>query len=438
MEIKNVEIKPMYDVDIPHHLKPTLRVCVEILYTYSQEMVLDIYGNLCINGTILSPIKIDNYGENGEEKLVPAFPSEVKTDINDTLIRLKGYAELDKESIDFIEKSRSVDKNKNVNFSVSLTVSYLENRALTSYVVGYKLDENDNKSIFKKYKQDIIQNIKSQYMSTPYEIQETDISFLLYTRPINGKDYRSKRDNLHLISGNYDKGKGEYIAHNRITRSFPCTIKLSDWVNDYAPKLGIGEFLILEVPIKFPDSNNKLEDNAETELKNALTLMSNAEKAFYNMDPPSVISNCRQAVEGLSIFMVNKKFKNKDQLTDWQNDAMEKIIRLSGKYLGNLKSFNKKYNDKQQKENLNGMEGKDKQDKDIDSKDNNSKIKSGWVGIFGFLSFMSHDQTQNDGTVHSLILPDRYDAEAALFFTKVFLKFVAELMYNEDKKDKQH
>ncbi len=127
------------------------------------------------------------------------------------------------------------------------------------------------------------------------------------------------------------------------------------------------------------------------------------------------------------------RYKDKHQLTDWQKDTMEKIIRLSGKSLGDLKSLNKEYNNKQPKENPKGMEDKDKQGKDADNKDNTSN-KSGWSGIFGFLSFMSHDQTQNDGTVHSLILPDSYDAEAALFFTKVFVKFVAEILYKDNEK----
>ncbi len=206
MKIEDVTIMPMHDGD-PHHLKPTLRVYVKISYTYSQEIILGVYGDLSINNTIVSPIKIDNYGENGETSLIPTFPGGGNTHLNDVTIGLKGYAELDKESIDFIEKSRYTAEKKDVNFYASLTVSYLENKALTSYVVEYRLDDKDDKSIFKQYKQDIIQNIKNQYIDTPYKIQESDISFLLYAFPTKGKDYCSKRDNIHLISGNYELGK---------------------------------------------------------------------------------------------------------------------------------------------------------------------------------------------------------------------------------------
>jgi len=349
MEIKNVEIKPIDD--IPHHLKPTLRVEIEISDITYQETIFGAYGDLRIDNTILSQIKIEEYKNKSDVNKLP------KSETIHSVV-LRGYAELDKESLDFIKKSRYTAKNENVDFDISLGASVLE-----------KSPQG---------------NIISYYKYSPHPI--------------------------------------------------PYTIPSSDWAHNYAPKLGMGEFLVLEIPLKFPDANNKLKKNAEKELQNVLTLISNAEKSFYNMVPLGVISNCRQAVESLSTFMVNKEFKNKDQLTDWQKDAMEKIIRLSGKYLGDLKHLNRSYNNKKSKENPKGIEENDKQNKDADS---NDKVKSGYVGIFGFLSFMSHDQTQNkDDDVHSLIPLDGYDAEAALFFTKVFVKFVAEILYKEGQKDR--
>lgn len=350
MEIKIVEIKAMDDVELPHHLKPTLKFVFELSGVNHQEMILSVYGELLINNTILSRIEIEDYKEisNGNK-----FN---KAEMTHSVI-LRGYTELSKESLDLIKKSRYRAKNQNVDFNIFFIASVLE------------------------------------------------------------------------------KGpEGGIISHYRYSPSLiEYTIPSSDWTHDYAPKLGIGEFLILEVPLKFPESNNKLESNAETELKNALTLISNAEKAFRNMEPDGVIFNCRKAVENLSNFVI-QSYKNKNQLTDWQKDTLQKIIRISGKSIRDLDKIKGMHNYKNQKENSNVIEEKDKQGQDTDCEESDIKALSGWLGIFGFLSFMSHDQTQNKGAVHSLIVPDGYDAEAALFFTKVFVKFVAEVLYNDNEK----
>lgn len=174
--------------------------------------------------------------------------------------------------------------------------------------------------------------------------------------------------------------------------------------------------MILEISIGLPGTNSKLKTNAAKALNNALDLVSEAEKDFMSMEPGGVMFYCRRSVEDLSDFIF-KLYKNNS--TD---DNMQKIIKLSGRNLKYLKN-----NDKQSKENLNDMKSTDKKE----------KVKSGHVGIFGFLSYFHHDQAQNqDDTEDHLVLPDRYDAEAALFFTKVFVKFVAELLHKEGKKDK--
>ncbi len=413
MKIKDVKIKPIDDKEL-QHVKPALQIEVELEYIVSQEMLLNIYGDIIVDKKIIAPIKIS---EIPDSELNPKIEDGEK--FAPTNITIKEYVELDRELVDYIERSRDSNPERNVTFNFKLTASYLENAVVLSYVAELST------SILNQGTSKIIDNI----IGRGYTLNERDISLLVYAHP-SQSPYHQDRPNLNLMS---TSGTGYmYIAHKSITRRCETTIPSSEWIYNYAPKLGIGNFLVLEIPLKFPDNNNKLNDDTLKALKNVWILISTAEKSFLDMNPQGVISTCRQAVESLSKFMADR-YKDKHQLTDWQKDTMEKIIRLSGKRLGDLKSLNKEYNNKQPKENPKGMEDKDKQEKDADNKDNSSN-KSGWLGIFGFLSFMSHDQTQNDGTVHSLILPDSYDAEAALFFTKVFVKFVAEILYKDNEK----
>lgn len=165
---------------------------------------IDVYGNLCIDKYLLSKICIYKICVKKSSQKIIGVENKNCSSI------VKGYAELDKESLNFIEKIRDKDNKKDVKFTVSLNISYLE-KSYKGYIIGY-----------------------------------------------------------------------ERITRNALQEK--ATIKSSDWVHDYAPKFGIGNFMILEIPIDLLGNNIKLKTNAATALNNALYLVSKAEKEFMSMD----------------------------------------------------------------------------------------------------------------------------------------------------------
>ncbi|HII83136.1 hypothetical protein [Ferroplasma sp.] len=283
MQIENVTIKPVDDNDMPVHLKPTLKIEFEILDLLPISIIVDAYGDLRINNTIIS--RISRYNISATDKPIG---QDYRNKVPDFLAQ--GYAELDKESLDFIEKSRDADKYKDVNFSASVTFSVL---------------------------------------------------------------WRTK-------DGLFDG----YQQHVRELSGESTIIKASDWVNKFVPKLGVGNFLVLEIPF-YKDSDNDI-------IKVALYLLGEAEKAYQGWDAITVFVKCRQVVE---------KLKQKVYSTLSGNEK-EKFDRL---------------------------------------------VAKGDKGVFGFLSFGIHEDTNNgDDYAHRIVT--QQDAEAALYFTKILVKYTAELL----------
>ncbi len=351
MEIKNVEIKPVDDNE-PQHIKPTLHVEVELEYGASQETLLDIYGDIIVDKKILASIKIN---EIPDSELKPKIEEGKK--FAPTKLTINGYIELDRELVDYIERSRDSNPERDVILNVKLTASYLENKAVLSYVTELA------PSLLNQDPLKIIGSMYSKYVSN-------DFSLLAYAYPYPPSSYHQGRSNLNLISAS-GTGNG-YIAHKSLTRELQCKIPSSKWVNNYAPKLGIGNFLILEIPFYKNSDNNTINE--------ALKLIGEAEKDYRAWNSKTVLFKCRDAVELLG----NTINKN--------SDAWKKFHRI--------------------------VEESDR-------------------GLFGFLSLGGHTLPRNKGggnEAKQLEIKDlnpevkQYDAEAALYFTKILVKYTAELL----------
>lgn len=350
MKINNVKIKTIPENEM-QHIKPTLKIEIEVEYIRSQEMILEIKGNLIINNKLLSSIIVE---EPPEAELKPTGYTAENTQIPPTVVPLKGYIELDKEIINYIEKSRSANTKKDVIFDISLTVSYLKNKAIISYVIEYPL----NSTIFTQQQRESI----SKHLEGRYIYNQNDISFLLYAYPYNNM-YMQARSNLNLISADGSTG---YIVHNVITKKCQCEISSSDWIHDYAPKLGIGSFLVLEIPF-----DKKSEDY--TIIKSALDFISQAENEYRAWNIEGVLVNCRKAVEKLKNAVVTK-FP--------EGDEWDKFRRI---------------------------------------------VENGPNGLFGFLSFGIHE-SNDTGEDHKNRKLTQYDAETALYFTKILVEYAANIL----------
>ena len=165
---------------------PTLRIGVKWEYIIGMEALMNAFGNLIYEGKIIGKLELEN--ENNLSFAIYALDETQNK--NSYKIDLFFKCVLNREVIRYINDTRKKARNGDVNLSVDIKLHYLETRTF-------------------------ITNFKSQ-TSAHIKVLSTH----------NGNPY--------LEIGN-------------ASASFPTLIKASDWINDYAPKLGLGEYEVIEI-----------------------------------------------------------------------------------------------------------------------------------------------------------------------------------------------
>lgn len=107
------------------------------------------------------------------------------------------------------------------------------------------------------------------------------------------KNYSPSRTDLWIISGNSGP---VFLQLNEACEDIEnIRIPSADWIHDFAPKLGLGEHYVIEIP------------KGEKIIKEAWDYIEKAEKAFMEWNIESVFTNCREAGKKLDK-AIKKKF----------------------------------------------------------------------------------------------------------------------------------
>ena len=150
----------------------------------------------------------------------------------------------------------------------------------------------------------------------------------------------------------------------------PYTIPSSDWINDFVPLLGLGRYFIVEIP------------EGEGSLGHAWEILNEAEKAFRQWDADAVMAKCREVGQYLD-GQIKEKF-GENNFT-----YKERWRRIYG---------------------------------------------AGNAGFSGWTSFALHKEDIKSSGTGGRTYPEddvkvtSSDAEAALFFTKLLIKYCEELL----------
>lgn len=187
--------------------------------------------------------QIDQSSFSGAYKYIPAFnEKELIYHINQRdHYNYEMVALLGKEAIDYIQDMRDKNTKKDVIFHVRATVEYL-----TSYM---------NIGSFQEYQ--IRQDVKAIFHSAPDQERNVDLNI--------------------LTSPNYLYSSNKYVLPDSV-----ITIPSSDWLHDFQEPLGIGHFMVIEIPDPTPlDENFK---NSPDELKTLVERIASSQKIFKAME----------------------------------------------------------------------------------------------------------------------------------------------------------
>ena len=282
MEIKNVEHKP-YEKSV----LPSIIFGVEISHVKYQEAIIGVSGWLeTDDGKVIASINEDIYEKRGGE--IGARGSKYDSEFKDEIYRTRMVAILSEKALDYIEKRRMADKKGDVKLNLCLNVKYLQSRA----------------------------EISESFLIDPKKIGLPEISIPTSRRDKSGKivayaydpDFSSSYTNRWIISGS---GSPVFLEVREQLLKKDVRIPSTDWIHDYAPKLEIGEYFVVEIP------------KGEKVIEEAWDYVEKAEECFRTWDTKGVFANCRE-VGKLLDKIVSNKFKNSPAIKKWKR-AIEKF-----------------------------------------------------------------------------------------------------------------
>jgi hypothetical protein len=267
IEFKNIEADRNY-------FTPTLRIGILWKYGNYEEALLNAYGKIKYKGKVIGRLELDTH--TIEFKINPSDPSihsksEGKVDLSFT-------CELDANIINILNTNRKDGPRGDVLLQAEITVVFLVNNMSISFINEYKA----NDWIFTEAQKN---NIKKSIGADTDEV-----SFLLYAYPTH--QYGQPRTNLRLLSAG---NNWAYIINRHITKVLDISIKASDWVHDFLPILGMGEYEIIEMP----KINELQEDMAD-----GINMLNEAKRKLYaDLDIGASLTSLRNSLRKLKEFI---------------------------------------------------------------------------------------------------------------------------------------
>ena len=254
MEIKNVEPKPYEKSALP-----SIIFEVEISHVKYQEAIIGVNGWLeTDDGKVIASINEHIY-EKQKASEIGARGSKFDSKFKEEIYRTRIIAQLSKQALDYIEKRRMADKKGDVKLNLCLNVKYLQSRAV----------------------------ISESFLIDPKEIDLREIRISTSRRYESGKivayaydpDFSTSYTNRWIISG-YESPIFLEVREQLLKKDI--RIHSSDWIHDYAPNLGMGEYFAVEIP------------KGEKVIKEAWDYVEKAEECFRTWDTKGVFANCRE------------------------------------------------------------------------------------------------------------------------------------------------
>ena len=295
MEIEFKNIEPDKD-----YFTPTLRLDIMWKYSHEKEAMLNAFGKLIHKGKVIGRLELDTH--NIEFNIKPSDPfSNVN---NEDRTNLSFTIELDAKLSNIINNSRKKDSKGDILLKAEITTVYILNEMSVTFVREYKANDWTSSADQKKH---IRQSIGAD---------ADDASFLMYSYPKS--KFWQQNPNLNILSARADYS---YITIRHITKVLDITIKGSDWVHDFLPILGMGEYEVIEIP-----RINEIE-----ELRDIMGMLNKAKQKLYvDLDIGASLTSLRNSLVKFEEFVSNnggfdKLFKDNNNIIDLARNMQQKL-----------------------------------------------------------------------------------------------------------------
>jgi len=292
MYLKNVVPRP-FENSIP----PAISFGIEISHVKFHEAIIGIEGWLeSDDGKILAKA-VEALPDNAKSDEIGARGSINDSQFKETVYRSALIAPLEKKALEYIEKKRMDNEKRDVFFTLRLNIRTIESRAVISH-----LHEIDPRIVTTR-----------PVEVTRHSGVKTKANLIAY---VHDPDFYSERSNRWVISGN----KGQ-IFLNILSQSLEkkgIRIPSTDWIHDYAPKLELGEYFIVEIK------------KGKKTIEDAWGYVEKAEECYRHWDTKGAYANCREVGRVLNE-AIKRKLKKSPAIKKWKRaiDKFETLCSLN-------------------------------------------------------------------------------------------------------------
>ena len=214
------------------YFEPTIKVELEWQYEISQESPVNIFGNISFMGKIVGRL----LPKDLQSQAFNLGPTDYNRNYGPKTLKMDLTATMDRKIITHLNEARRSSSKGDVNLTLELFATHIVNMAWVSYIEELKVDDPSFPANLKTVKE----NIRFK--------DSNSISFLLYVYPNHLGTFQQNRENLNLISANGSGLNAGYLSVKTEKIVLEAPIKSSDWVHDFLPKLGMGQYEIIEIP----------------------------------------------------------------------------------------------------------------------------------------------------------------------------------------------
>jgi len=298
IEIKSLNVDESF-------FHPAINASINIEYRVNQEAPINLTGNLYFQEKLIGML---------EPKLTPSQefyigPTDYNRKFDSKNLEIQLACVLDNKIVSYMNEVRKSSQKGDVELRIELTLTYLLNKAMVSYI--YEIITTE-----PTFPRDLIPSVEKKFGTDNF----SSVSILLYAYPRVG-GYQPNRTNLNLISSTGLGPNDGYLSIKTEQKNIPYTIKSSDWVHDFLPKLGIGEYEIIEVP--------KLEETDE--IKDILGDLDTARNKLYNdLDIGASLTSLRNSLKIFLEFVKNrggfeKLFDDNNNIIELDKNLQERL-----------------------------------------------------------------------------------------------------------------
>ena len=224
LSLKSISVDESYFV-------PTLKVELEWQYEVSQEAPLSIFGNISFMGKIVGQL----LPKDLQPQAFNLGPTDYNRNYGQKTLKMELTVTLDSKIITHLNEARKSSSKGDVNLTLDFFATHIVNIAWVSYIEELSLDDPSSPSILKA------PTVREKFKDS------NSVSFLLFVSP-GYRTYQQNRQNLNLISSNGSGPNAGYLSIKTEKIVLETPIKSSDWVHDFLPKLGLGQYEIIEIP----------------------------------------------------------------------------------------------------------------------------------------------------------------------------------------------